>query len=550
MRTFPSFPCPERSRRNTTRASRSSSTFAGWSRRNRREVHACYRAVRDTVSYRFGERRSASCDRDRRPSARREPSDSDSALSARRDLVLRTPRSTRAVPRLRTPPSPPYLPNYERQRHGHPRHLDAYTFRWELLSRGTAAFRMVAGGLGNGAGNTASYEARKSGALRHAVAGTRLCPQARSSNRTGLLRAHRAFMPYGELLSPLEPARRRRGHAMCAARSTERQTEESSARLNPSATRSASRPDRVSVNKLSRRCERRGSPRMVVVPDGTEAEFFDPRPIQNCNGGPQDGRSPRSVGIHNIGASRKAAAGVVAKFGRRRGPPRPRPRHLEATVVSSGGAKFIARTLLDNDEPDATGSGWTSSQAERISKELRRPRKPRGTSLAVALQQFGRFSLRSPARCGGPGPRHLRGGEGAFRAHVGRNDGGPRAAIGLGVHNMRARAAVTLGETLEADASRTRRNAAERFGDETLLRRTRSRATPTITAAGITSPVRAQKPRQPRSGGAWYEPEKVRTDETETQRAQRNSRTLERGSRVERRTVRPLCRLRSHTAMS
>ena len=371
--------------------------------------------------------------------------------------------------------------------------LDAFYVSMELLRRpelrGTPV--VVAGGLGNrGVVNTASYEARKFG-VRSAMPvsqARRLCPRATflASDYSYYSRASRQFHAILRDFTPLvEPAGA--DEAYLDVRGTEHLfgTPEEIARtikrrVNDEIGITASIG--VSVNKLfSKVASDAGKPDgLVLVPSGTEAEFFAPRPIREL---PMVGRKTAealtALGIHTIGdIARTPESALVAKFGKGGAELHARARGIfDAPVVSSRGeAKSISRDItFDNDEPDGDRlRAVLRSQAERISRELSTTGKAaRTVSLRLRFPPFETLSRSFTPRVAVDLADEIYAhGAALFERAWDENERRPVRLIGLGVHNIIERARqLRLGETLEADRLQgTVETLRDKFGDASVLR--------------------------------------------------------------------------------
>jgi len=371
--------------------------------------------------------------------------------------------------------------------------LDAFYVSMELLRRpelrGTPV--VVAGGLGNrGVVNTASYEARKFG-VRSAMPvsqARRLCPQATflASDYAYYSKASKQFHAILRDYTPLvEPAGA--DEAYLDLRGTEHlfgppeevaRTIKRRVKDEIGITASIG----VSVNKLvSKVASDAGKPDgLVVVPAGTEAAFFAPRPIREL---PMVGRKTAEVltalGIHTIGdIARTPESALVARFGKGGAELRARALGIfDAPVVSSRGeAKSISRDItFDNDEPDGDRlRAVLRSQAERISRELSTSGKAaRTVSLRLRFPPFETLSRSFTPRVAVDLADEIYAhGVSLFEKAWDENERRPVRLIGLGVHNIVERARqLRLGETLEADRLQdTVETLRGRFGDASVLR--------------------------------------------------------------------------------
>jgi DNA polymerase-4 len=371
--------------------------------------------------------------------------------------------------------------------------LDAFYVSMELLRhpelRGKPV--VVAGGLGNrGVVNTASYEARKFG-IRSALPvsqARRLCPQAvfLESDYAYYSVASKQFHAILRDFTPVvEPAGA--DEAYLDVRGTEHlfgSPAEIAAKIKQRVrdeigiTASIG----VSVNKLvSKVASDAGKPNgLVVVPDGTEAEFFAPRPIREL---PMVGRKTAevltSLGIHTIGdIARTPQSALVARFGKGGADLHARSLGVfDAPVVSTrGDAKSISRDItFDNDEPDGDRlKAVLRSQAERISRELSNSGKAaRTVSLRLRFPPFETLSRSfTPKVAVDLADEIYAHGVLLFERTWDENERRPVRLIGLGVHNIVERARqLRLGETLEADRIQdTVETLRDRFGDASVLR--------------------------------------------------------------------------------
>ena len=371
--------------------------------------------------------------------------------------------------------------------------LDAFYVSMELLRHPELVGMpvVVAGGLGNrGVVNTASYEARKFG-VRSAMPvsqARRLCPKAifLESDYSYYSKASKQFHAILRDFTPLvEPAGADEAYlevygtehlfgspAEIAATIKRRVREEIGITASIG----------VSANKLvSKVASDAGKPNgLVVVPVGTEAEFFAPRPIREL---PMVGRKTAevltSLGIHTIGdIARTPESALVAKFGKHGAELHARALGIfEAPVVSGRGeAKSISRDVtFDTDEPDGDRlRAVLRSQAERISHELAASGKAaRTVSLRLRFPPFETLSRSfTPRVAVDLADEIFLQGAALFEKAWEENERRPVRLIGLGVHNMVERARqLRLGETMEADriqeAVETLR---DRFGDLSVRR--------------------------------------------------------------------------------
>ena len=379
--------------------------------------------------------------------------------------------------------------------------LDAFYVSMELLRRpelrGTPV--VVAGGLGNrGVVNTASYEARKFG-VRSAMPvsqARRLCPQATflESDYGYYSGASKQFHAILRDFSPLvEPAGA--DEAYLDVRGTEHlfgTPEEIGRSIKGRVTGEIgiTASIGVSANKLvSKVASDAGKPNgLVVVPSGTEAVFFAPRPIREL---PMVGKKTAevlsSLGIHTIGDIAKTPEqALVARFGKGGAELHARARGIfDAPVVSSrGDAKSISRDItFDNDEPDGDRlRAVLRSQAERISKELSQTGKAaRTVSLRLRFPPFETLSRSITPRVAVDLADDIYAhGRALFDRTWEDNGQRPVRLIGLGAHNIVERARqLRLGETLETDRLQdTVETLRDRFGDATVLRANELRNNP------------------------------------------------------------------------
>jgi DNA polymerase-4 len=371
--------------------------------------------------------------------------------------------------------------------------LDAFYVSMELLRRPELRGMpvVVAGGLGNrGVVNTASYEARKFG-VRSAMPvsqARRLCPKAvfLESDYAYYSVASKQFHAILRDYTPLvEPAGADEAYLDVAGTEHLFGTPEEIAATIKRRVREEigiTASVGVSTNKLvSKVASDAGKPNgLVVVPDGTEAEFFAPRPIREL---PMVGRKTAevlgSLGIHTIGdIARTPEAALVAKFGKHGAELRQRALGVfDAPVVSGRGeAKSISRDItFDNDEPDGDRlRAVLRSQAERISRELSTSGKAaRTVSLRLRFPPFETLSRSFTPRV----PVDLADeiyaqGAALFDRVWDENERRPVRLIGLGVHNIVERARqLRLGETLEADRLQdTVESLRDKFGDSSVRR--------------------------------------------------------------------------------
>ncbi|MEO8538327.1 MAG: hypothetical protein ABI577_01210, partial [bacterium] len=238
----------------------------------------------------------------------------------------------------------------------------------------------------------------------------------------------------------------------------------------------------VSVNKLvSKVASDAGKPNgLVVVPAGSEAQFFAPRPIRELPMvGKKTAEALSSLGIHTIGdIARTPEAALVGKFGKHGAELRQRALGVfDAPVVSSRGeAKSISRDItFDNDEPDGDRlRSVLRSQAERISKELSTSGKAaRTVSLRLRFPPFETLSRSATPRVAVDLADEIYAqGSSLFDKVWAENERRPVRLIGLGVHNIVERARqLRLGETMEADRLQdTVETLRDKFGDLTVQR--------------------------------------------------------------------------------
>ncbi len=371
--------------------------------------------------------------------------------------------------------------------------LDAFYVSMELLRhpelRGLPV--VVAGGLGNrGVVNTSSYEARKFG-VRSAMPvsqARRLCPQAvfLESDYAYYSVASKQFHAILRDYTPLvEPAGADEAYLDVAG--TERlfgTPEEIAATIKRRVREEIgiTASVGVSANKLvSKVASDAGKPNgLVVVPLGTEAAFFAPRPIREL---PMVGRKTAevlaSLGIHSIGdIARTPEAALVAKFGKHGADLRARALGIfDSPVVSGRGeAKSISRDItFDNDEPDDDRlRAALRSQAERISHELSTSGKAaRTVSLRLRFPPFETLSrsFTPPIAVDLSDDLYVQG-VALFEKVWDENERRPVRLIGLGVHNIVERARqLRLGETMEADRLQdTVESLRDRFGNAVVQR--------------------------------------------------------------------------------
>ena len=238
----------------------------------------------------------------------------------------------------------------------------------------------------------------------------------------------------------------------------------------------------VSVNKLvSKVASDAGKPNgLVVVPEGTEAAFFAPRPIREL---PMVGRKTAevlsSLGIHTIGdIAHTPLPALVARFGKGGAELHARALGIfDAPVVASrGDAKSISRDItFDVDEPDGDRlRAVLRSQAERISKELSQTGKAARTiSLRLRFPPFETLSRSYTPRVAVDLADDIYDhGAALFDRTWDDNGRRPVRLIGLGVHNIIERARqLRLGETLETDRLQdTVETLRDRYGNATVLR--------------------------------------------------------------------------------
>src|SRR5687768_2556638 len=371
--------------------------------------------------------------------------------------------------------------------------LDAFYVSMELLRRPELRGLpvVVAGGLGNrGVVNTSSYEARKFG-VRSAMAvsqARRLCPQAvflesdyayysgASKQFHAILRDYTPIVePAGADEAYLDVAGTEQlfGSPQDIAASIKRRV-----RDEIGITASVG----VSVNKLvSKVASDAGKPNgLVVVPSGSEAAFFAPRPIREL---PMVGRKTAEVlaalGIHTIGdIARTPEAALVGKFGKHGAELRARALGIfDAPVVGTRGeAKSISRDItFDNDEPDADRlHSVLRGQAERISRELSISGKAaRTVSLRLRFPPFETLSRSfTPQVAVDLADEIYAHGVALFEKAWDENERRPVRLLGLGVHNIVQRARqLRLGESMEADRLQdTVEGLRDKFGDGAVRR--------------------------------------------------------------------------------
>lgn len=371
--------------------------------------------------------------------------------------------------------------------------LDAFYVSMELLRRPELRGLpvVVAGGLGNrGVVNTASYEARRFG-VRSAMPvsqARRLCPQAifLESDYRFYSEASKQFHSILRDYSPLvEPAGADEAYMDVAGTEQLFGTPGDVARTirrRVKAEVGITASVGVSVNKLvSKVASDAGKPDgLVVVPAGTEADFFAPRPIREL---PMVGKKTAEVlaglGIHTIGdIARTPESALVARFGKHGAELRARALGVfEAPVVASrGAAKSISRDItFDNDEPDRDRlHAVLRGQADRIARELSTGGKAaRTVSLRLRFPPFETLSRSFTPRV----PVELadeiyRQGVALFERAWEENELRPVRLIGLGVHNLVEQARqLRLGETLEVDRLQdTVETLRDRFGGGVVMR--------------------------------------------------------------------------------
>ena len=371
--------------------------------------------------------------------------------------------------------------------------LDAFYVSMELLRRPELRGQpvVVAGGLGNrGVVNTASYEARKFG-VRSAMPvsqARRLCPQAvfLESDYRYYSVASKQFHAILRDYSPIvEPAGADEAYMDVAGTEHLFGIPEAIARTIKQRVRDEigiTASIGVSANKLvSKVASDAGKPNgLVVVPAGTEAAFFAPRPIREL---PMVGKKTAevlaSLGIHTIGdIARTPESALVAKFGKQGAELRARAMGIfDAPVVASRAeAKSISRDItFDTDEPDRDRlHAVLRGQAERISRELSNTGKAaRTVSLRLRFPPFETlsrsFTPRIPVDLADEIYAH---GVALFEKAWDENERRPVRLLGLGVHNIVERARqLRLGETLEADRLQgTVEELRDRFGGGAVLR--------------------------------------------------------------------------------
>lgn len=371
--------------------------------------------------------------------------------------------------------------------------LDAFYVSMELLRHPELVGLpvVVAGGLGNrGVVNTSSYEARKFG-VRSAMPvsqARRLCPQAvfLESDYGYYSVASKQFHAILRDYTPVvEPAGSDEAYLDVAGAEHLYGTPEEIAATIKRRVRSEigiTASVGVSVNKLvSKVASDAGKPNgLVVVPSGTEAAFFAPRPIREL---PMVGKKTAevltSLGIHSIGdIARTPESALIAKFGRHGAELRARALGIfDAPVVSSRGeAKSISRDItFDNDEPDGDRlRAVLRSQAERISHELSTSGKAaRTVSLRLRFPPFETLSRSFTPRVAVDLADDIyTHGVALFERVWEENERRPIRLIGLGVHNIVERARqLRLGETMEADRLQdTVESLRDKFGNSAVQR--------------------------------------------------------------------------------
>lgn len=384
--------------------------------------------------------------------------------------------------------------------------LDAFFVSMELLRhpelRGLPL--VVAGGLGNrGVVNTCSYEARKFG-VRSAMPVSRarqLCPSAvylesdypfysaASKQFHAILRDYTPRVePAGADEAYLDVAGSDRlfGPPPAIAADIRRRVE-----TEIGITASVG----VSINKLvSKVASDAGKPNgLVVVPAGTEAAFFAPRPLRELPMvGPKTAEALNGLGIHTIGdLAALPLSALTARFGSHGAELHARALGIyDAPVLEGHGpAKSISRELtFDVDEPSGERiRAILRGQAERIAADLVRiQRAARTVSLKLRFPPFETLTRSATL----PWPTDLAdelfdAGAALFERAWAENERRPVRLIGLGATNLGERAQqLRLGDTLETNRlADTVSGLRGRFGDGIVQR-----------AAELRAPRRAYNP--------------------------------------------------------
>ncbi|MGK2965053.1 MAG: DNA polymerase IV [Tepidiformaceae bacterium] len=371
--------------------------------------------------------------------------------------------------------------------------LDAFFVSMELLRhpelRGLPV--VVAGGLGQrGVVSTCSYEARKFG-VRSAMPVSRarqLCPQATyletdfdfyapaSRQFHAILRDYTPTVePAGSDEAYLDVAGSERLHGEPAAIAD-------SIRRRVAEEIGITASVGVSINKLvSKVASDAGKPDgLLVVPAGTEAEFFGPRPIRDLPMvGPKTAESLASLGVRTIGdLARLPVDALVARFGSHGAELHQRALGIfDAPVLSGrGAAKSISREItFDHDLPDGDRlRALLRGQAESVAADLAsHGRSARTVTLKLRFPPFETLTRATTLH----GPTDLA--NDIFEAALGLFDTAwsanhlrPVRLLGVGVTNLQERARqLRLGETTEADILQETVGALRsRFGDGAVRR--------------------------------------------------------------------------------
>jgi DNA polymerase-4 len=371
--------------------------------------------------------------------------------------------------------------------------LDAFFVSMELLRhpelRGLPV--IVAGGLGpRGVVNTCSYEARKFGvrsALPVAQA-RRLCPHGvylesdfsfyapASKQFHAILRDYTpAVEPAGTDEAYLDVAGSERlfGDAETIAKDIRRRVKE-----EIGITASIG----VSMNKLvSKVASDAAKPDgLLIVPAGTEAEFFAPRPVRELPMvGPKMAEALAHLGVRTIGdIAALPESALVSRFGSHGAELRARALGIyDAPVLSGHGeAKSVSReTTFGSDVADRRRlRAVIRGEAERIAADLARQGKAaRTVTLKLRFPPFETLTRSvTPGSTVELADEIFAAGADLFERAWEQNGRRPVRLLGIGVANLVERARqLRLGETGEASRlSETVAGLREKFGDAVIHR--------------------------------------------------------------------------------
>ena len=376
--------------------------------------------------------------------------------------------------------------------------LDAFYVSMELLRHPDLRGQpVVVGGTGNrGVVATCSYEARKYG-VRSAMPILRarqLCPHAAyvepdfgyyapaSSAFHAILRAYSPLVePAGadEAYMDVRGSELLFGDAEAIARDIRARV---SGEIGITASIGVSRNKLVS--KVASDASKPDG--LVVVPTGTEAAFFAPRPIRDLPMvGPKTAASLATMAVHTIGdLAALPVSALVAKFGSHGRELHDRALGIyDAPVLSDhGAAKSVSReSTFGTDEPSGERlRAVLRGQSERIAADLaKQERSARTVTLKLRFPPFETLTRSAT----GHGTIELadeifEAGATLFERTWAENGKRPVRLIGLGVTNIQERARqLRLGETLERDQlAETVADLRGRFGDGAVRRASELRA--------------------------------------------------------------------------